>query len=98
VPIWLELDFSPSGRCSWAYTVDLDRNTFDVLFGREERKREAPTTRVSDVGRDKDYITVPALLRSFSFSQLLATEKEFRRALEAGMKERGMKTSHQMTK
>jgi hypothetical protein len=81
-----ELYFATSGRCDWAYIVDLDRNAFDV-FGHEEKKREAPiTTRFSDLGGDGDHVTVPALLQSFPFSRLPATEKEFKRALEARMK------------
>ncbi|KAN0071461.1 hypothetical protein V8E54_010057 [Elaphomyces granulatus] len=81
--IRLDLDFATSGWCDWAYIVDLDRNTFDV-FGDDEPKREAPTTRFSDLGGDGDKVTVPALLQSFSFSQLPATEEEFIRGLEAG--------------
>ncbi|KAN0071477.1 hypothetical protein V8E54_010073, partial [Elaphomyces granulatus] len=76
-----DLDFATSGWCDWAYIVDLDRNTFDV-FGDDEPKREAPTTRFSDLGGDEDKITIPALLQSFPFSQLPATEKEFIRGLE----------------
>ena len=84
--IRLDLDFATSGWCDWAYIVDLDRNTFDV-FGSEEKKREAPiTTRFSDLGDGDDHVTVPALLQSFPFSRLPATEKEFRRALEARMR------------
>jgi hypothetical protein len=86
VPIWLSLNFAITSRCNWAYIVDLDRNTFDV-FVRRERKREAPTTRFSNVGGDN--VHVPALVKSFSFSQLPAADKEFLRALETGMEERG---------
>ncbi|KAN0085241.1 hypothetical protein V8E54_001708 [Elaphomyces granulatus] len=86
VTIKLELSFATFGWCDWAYIVDLDRNTFDV-FGGEEEKREAPiTTRFSDLGGDGDR-TVPALLQSFPFSRLPATEKEFERALETRMRE-----------
>jgi len=82
--IRLDLDFATSRWCNWAYIVDLDRNMFDVFAGKEE-KREAPiTTRFSDLGGDGDKVTVPALLQSFSLSQLPATEKEFIRGLEAG--------------
>ncbi|KAN0071474.1 hypothetical protein V8E54_010070 [Elaphomyces granulatus] len=85
--IRLELDSATSGWCDWAYIVDLDRNTFDV-FGCEEKKREAPIpTRFSDLGGNGDHVTIPALLQSFPFSQLPATEEEFNRALEAWMKE-----------
>jgi hypothetical protein len=78
-----ELNFATSGRCDWAYIVDLDRNMFDV-FGNEEKKREAPiTTRFSDLGGDGDHVTVPALLQSFPFSRLPATEKEFKEVLDA---------------
>jgi hypothetical protein len=82
VPIWLDV----ATWCERAYVVDLDQNTFEVFKG-SETKQEAPTTRFNDVGGDHD--TVPALLKSFSFSQLPATEKEFMRALKAAIKEKG---------
>jgi hypothetical protein len=80
-----ELYFATSGWCDWAY---IDRNTFDV-FGGEDQKREAPITtpRFSDLGGDDGRVTVPVLLQSFPFSQLPATEEEFKRALEARMRE-----------
>jgi hypothetical protein len=90
VPIWLSLDLVNWAGCHWTYVIDLDQNMFEV-FGKiysGETKQEASTTRFNDVGGDDDL--VPALLKSFSFSQLPATEKEFMRALKAGMKEKGM--------
>jgi hypothetical protein len=81
VPIWLDVETLT--WCERAYVVDLDQNTFEVFNG-SETKQEASTTRFSDVGGDHD--TVPALLKSFSFSQLPATEKEFMRALKAARK------------
>ena len=73
--------------CKWAYVIDLDQNTFEVFGESSETKQEASTTRFNDVGGDDDI--VPALLKSFSFSQLPATEKEFMHALKAAMKEKG---------
>jgi hypothetical protein len=85
VPIDLHLGFANDTHfCVWAYVLDLDQNTFEV-FGGSEAKQEAATARFNDVGGDDD--TVPALIKSFSFSQLPATKKEFMRALKAAMKE-----------
>jgi hypothetical protein len=86
VPIWLWPDANEDYM--WAYVVDLDQNTFEVFEG-TETKQEASTTRFNDVGGDD--ATVPALLKSFSFSQLPATKKEFVRTLGAAMKEKGNK-------
>ncbi|KAN0070633.1 hypothetical protein V8E54_011502 [Elaphomyces granulatus] len=86
VPVLLGLGFAnDTYSCKWAYVVDLDQNSFEV-FENSETKQEASTTRFSDVGGDDD--TVPGLIKSFSFSQLPATEKEFMRALKAAMKEK----------
>jgi len=74
-----DLNFANDGLfCEWAYVVDLDQNTFEV-FGGYETKQKAPTTRFNDVGDTQD--TVPALIKSFSFSQLPTTEDEFIAAL-----------------
>jgi hypothetical protein len=74
VPIFHDLGFVNFRLCEWAYIVDLDQNTFQV-FGGCEYKQQAPTTRFSDVGGERD--TVPLLIQSFSLSQLPATKKEF---------------------
>jgi hypothetical protein len=88
VPVMLDLEFANESHfCKWAYVVDLDQNTFEVFKG-SEAKQQAPTTRFSDIGESDD--TVPALLKSFPFSQLPATGKEFMRALKAVMKEKGV--------
>jgi hypothetical protein len=92
VPIlsWLDAVIANQNyKCEWAYVVDLDQNTFEV-FGGSETKQEASTTRFNDVGGDD--AAVPALLKSFSFSQLPATEKEFVRTLKAAMKDKGNDT------
>ncbi|KAN0070949.1 hypothetical protein V8E54_011114, partial [Elaphomyces granulatus] len=79
VPIVRYLGFANDGMsCEWAYIVDLDQNTFQV-FGGYEHKQQAPTSRFSDVGGERD--TVPALIQTFSLSQLPATEKEFMDAI-----------------
>jgi hypothetical protein len=69
----------------WAYVVDLDQNTFEV-FGGFESKEKAPTTRFNNVGGSED--PVPALIKTFSFSQLPTTEGEFMDAVRKGIKER----------
>lgn len=69
----------------WAYVVDLDQNTFEV-FGGVESKEKAPTTRFNNVGGSED--PVPALIKTFSFSQLPTTEGEFMDAVRKGIKER----------
>ncbi|KAN0076648.1 hypothetical protein V8E54_006790, partial [Elaphomyces granulatus] len=75
VPIVQTLDFANDSMfCQWAYVIDLDQNTFEVFEGYEQ-KQEALTTRFNGVGRDND--TVPALIKSFSLSQLPTTEDEF---------------------
>ena len=86
VPIVQTLDFANDGLfCKWAYVIDLDQNAFEV-FGSCERKQEAVTTRFNGVGGDND--TVPALIKSFSLSQLPSTEDEFIDALDKAMTER----------
>jgi hypothetical protein len=85
VLISLDFEFVSDSLCQWAYVVDLDQNTFEV-FGDCESKQIAPTTRFNSVGGSQD--TVPALIKSFSFSQLPTTEDGFMDALEQGTKER----------
>jgi hypothetical protein len=81
-----DLEFANDGLfCEWAYVVDLDQNTFEV-FGGCEGKQIAPTTRFNDVGDSR--ASVPALIKSFSFSQLPTTEDEFLDAVRQGIKER----------
>jgi hypothetical protein len=88
VPLELDLEFANESHfCKWAYVVDLDKNTFEVFKG-SETKQQASTIRFSDIGESDD--TVPALLKSFPFPQLPATEKGFMRVLKAVMQEKGV--------
>jgi len=85
LPIFIDLDFALSDFCDWAYVVDLDQNTFEV-FGDREHKKNASTTRFIDVGGDRD--AIPALIKSFPFSQLPdITYSGFLSVLVAGMEE-----------
>ncbi|KAN0074382.1 hypothetical protein V8E54_008319 [Elaphomyces granulatus] len=95
VPIVQSLDLATHGHfCEWLYVVDLDQNTFEVFKG-YEHKQQALTTRFIGVGRDND--NVPALIKSFSLSQL-PTEDEFINALDKAMTERKYRLLEELAK
>lgn len=78
-PISLGL-FAINGWCDWVYIVDLDQNTFEVSGDLHKS-----STRFIDVGGD--HVNIPAPIKSFSFSQLPATEMRFLYTLEPGAEE-----------
>lgn len=78
VPIQLNLEFANDGLyCDWAYVVDLDNDVLEVYAGAQS-KENATSKRFNDVGSEDDM--VPALVKSFCFTELL-TEEEFIAAL-----------------
>jgi hypothetical protein len=75
VPVDLALEFANDWLfCEWAYVVDLDDGVFEV-FAAAEPKDKTVSKRFNDIGGKGDM--VPALVHSFSFTQLPTTEDEF---------------------
>ncbi|KAK3341955.1 hypothetical protein B0T25DRAFT_617503, partial [Lasiosphaeria hispida] len=66
VPIKFDLSFAADWvYCKWAYVIDLDGEVLEVFRGSTQK---TPDHRLKDVGEDSD--SVPALISSFSFSEL----------------------------
>ncbi|KIW99550.1 uncharacterized protein Z518_11289 [Rhinocladiella mackenziei CBS 650.93] len=83
VPVELRLGFANDPNCEWAYVVDLDDCVFEV-YAEAESKNENPTNRFINIGDLND--TVPSLIKSFPFSDLPITEREFITALNTEFK------------
>ncbi|KAL1970424.1 hypothetical protein VTN77DRAFT_5585 [Rasamsonia byssochlamydoides] len=81
VPIMLDLEFANDGLfCEWAYVVDLDNNVFEVFGGAVSKDKAGSDHRFASVGGER--VTVPALVKSFPFAELPATEEEFVKILQ----------------
>lgn len=87
VPVVLDSDFVYDGLfCEWAYVIDLDDKVLEV-FQSTETKRESSSQRFKDV-EGKGGGRVPALIKSFSFSELPATNEEFIAVMNEGLERR----------
>jgi hypothetical protein len=80
----LDLEFANDSLfCEWAYVIDLDDEAFEVFAGAKSKDKTS-SKRFDEIGGRRD--TVPALVKSFSFTELPTTEDEFigilNRALE----------------
>jgi hypothetical protein len=75
VPVILDLDFANDRLlCEWSYVVDLDSSVLEVYRGAES-KEDTASKRFTSIGGEND--TVPALAKSFPFTELPETKHDF---------------------